>query len=402
MSLESVFKVWLAAMAIASGCMAQGLDAKKTKELFAGTTWNSHVLWHGDGILTFEADGTLVFTLGDSLKRSKWNPSGPGRVKSNDGLEWMMTADKKELHLTKGDHWASFRIYYPGKEPNPAFPYVWETLAQKGIVWVKQGKEKQLKTWLFTEDGKVVYGEDGIEKEIGSPREIRDAQIQNVPGLGAEFYLIKDSDNQWVLRHGSGIIVKPMPADPKNPLVPLTGKTALGLPGIARDKTQATGAVDAAEADKLDGQLAMECEPFARIWESYKASADKIRDEFQPKFGALRPPYLESLERLKATAQSRGDLNKAKIVAAEIKRFMGTLSVPPAPEENTITEIRTLQANYNKSLASLEKDMNARLAPLTARYAQVLGQLKTELTRDGKLDEATAVSEAQERRVRKQ
>jgi len=153
-----------------------------------------------------------------------------------------------------------------------------------------------------------------------------------------------------------------------------------------------------AEADKLDEQLATTLEVFKPLWESYKENADKIREEFQPKFGALRPPYLEGLEKLKATAQSRGDLNKAKTTATEIERFKATLSVPSAPAEDTIAEIKTLQTNYNKFFSALEKDMNTRLGALTSRYVQALDRLKLDLTKAGKLDEATAVSEARERR----
>jgi formylglycine-generating enzyme required for sulfatase activity len=162
---------------------------------------------------------------------------------------------------------------------------------------------------------------------------------------------------------------------------------------IQPGKSPAAAGVSGAEDEKL----AAESEAFKAVWEVYTASADKIRAESQPKIDALQQQYAKALETLQGTVQRQGSLEKSKAVAAEIERFEAAKSVPPVPDANEITEIKTLQANYTRPYAAIEKDMNARLATLTQRYVQALEKLQTDLVKAGKLDEATAVSEAKER-----
>ena len=151
-----------------------------------------------------------------------------------------------------------------------------------------------------------------------------------------------------------------------------------------------------AEEDKL----AKTCAEFKVVWDTYKANAEKITAEFQPRFDALQQQYQKGLEALKGTAQRRGDLDKAKAAIAEMARFEETKSLPPVPDEDTITEIKALQANAIRPFTALEKDRLTRMTTLTKRYGQALEQLQTDLTKAGKFDEATAVKEARERAKR--
>ncbi|MCL1919814.1 MAG: hypothetical protein FWG50_01860 [Kiritimatiellaeota bacterium] len=80
-----------------------------------------------------------------------------------------------------------------------------------------------------------------------------------------------------------------------------------------------------------------------------------------------------------------------------MERFEEAKSVPPAPDENAIPEIKALQATAAKPFAALEKDRLARTVDLTKRYAQALEKLQSDLVRAGKLDDATAVKAARER-----
>jgi len=151
---------------------------------------------------------------------------------------------------------------------------------------------------------------------------------------------------------------------------------------------------------EAEDALAETCTEFKAIWDVYKANAEKITADFQPRLDVLQQQYQKGLETLKGTVQRRGDLEKTQAVVAEIERFEETKSVPPTPEEDTIAEIKTLQANYTRPFAVLEKDRLARMATLTRRYGQALEQLQTDLVKTGKLAEAAAVKEARERAKR--
>ena len=150
-----------------------------------------------------------------------------------------------------------------------------------------------------------------------------------------------------------------------------------------------------------EGALAETCAPFKPLWETYRTSTEKITAEFNPKLTALQQQYGKSLEALKSTVQKRGDLVKTKAVVTEMERFENEKIVPTEPDETEIAEITTVQANYLKALAAVEKDMGARMGNLTKRYAQALEQLQADLVRTDKLDDATAVNEALERARKK-
>jgi len=151
---------------------------------------------------------------------------------------------------------------------------------------------------------------------------------------------------------------------------------------------------------ETEEQLAKTCAEFKVIWDAYKTNAEKISAEFQPKADALQQQYQRALETLKSTVQRRGDLEKTQAVVAEIDRFNETKRLPPAPDEETIAEIKALQANAIRPFAALERDRLSRMTTLTRRYGQALEQLQPELVRAGKLDAAIAVRDARERAKR--
>ena len=146
-----------------------------------------------------------------------------------------------------------------------------------------------------------------------------------------------------------------------------------------------------------DEKLAATCAEFKSVWESYKENIEKINAEFQPKCETLNQQYLKSLEVLRTTVRNRGDLDKTKAVTAEMERFEKEKSIPPSPDEKTITEIKTLQTNAARPFMTLERDMLTRLSTLTQRYGQALEQVQANLVKADKLDDATAVSEARKR-----
>ena len=145
-----------------------------------------------------------------------------------------------------------------------------------------------------------------------------------------------------------------------------------------------------------EGTLAERCAPFKERWNAYKASDEKINADFLPKYNALQQQYGKALENLKVTIQRRGNLEKTKATIAEIERFEETKTIPPTPDKESIEEIQTLQANYMKVLTSLERDKRAQVSTLMKRYERELEQLQGSLVRDGKLEDASVVSEIRE------
>jgi len=151
---------------------------------------------------------------------------------------------------------------------------------------------------------------------------------------------------------------------------------------------------------ETEEKLAATCAEFKAVWDVYKTNAEKINAEFQPKTDAVLQQYRKSLETLRDTVQRRGDLEKTQAVVTEMERFEEAKSLPSAPDEATIAEIKSLQANAIRPFAALEKDRLSRITTLTRRYGQALEQLQPELVRAGKLADATAVKEARERAKR--
>ena len=127
----------------------------------------------------------------------------------------------------------------------------------------------------------------------------------------------------------------------------------------------------------------------------YQKNSDEIRQSFQPKFDDLQKQYQKSLETLKTHAQGQGDLKTTKAAVAEIARFIQAKSLPATLDENEIPEIKAFQATYEKQYSLLEKDMTAKLGDLTVKYEQALDRLMKNLTKAGKLDEATEVEAEQ-------
>ena len=128
----------------------------------------------------------------------------------------------------------------------------------------------------------------------------------------------------------------------------------------------------------------------------YQKETQEILQSFQPKFDGLQQQYQKSLETLKTFAQNKGDFKTTKAAVDEIERFQKAKTLPAAPNEAEIPEIKVFQAAYTKQFSVWELDMTAKLGALTARYEQALNRLLTDLTKAGKLDEAAAVNREHE------
>jgi formylglycine-generating enzyme required for sulfatase activity len=121
----------------------------------------------------------------------------------------------------------------------------------------------------------------------------------------------------------------------------------------------------------------------------YEKNTEEIRGGFQPKFDGLQQQYRKSLEALKASTQSQGDLIKTKAAMAEIDRFQKAKSLPASLDENEIPDIKAIQSAYVTQYNRLEIDMTAQLGLLTSKFEEALERFEKELTKAGKIDAAT-------------
>jgi hypothetical protein len=134
---------------------------------------------------------------------------------------------------------------------------------------------------------------------------------------------------------------------------------------------------------------------------TYRREYDESLEEIVLAHGAelkkLGRRYRAALEALKRTVQQTGDLNKTKAVIAEIDRWDLVQVVPARPSPQAITDVGRLQVSYHKQRASLEVDRAKKHRALIAQYDWVLEQLQKELTKEGKLERATAVQQERQK-----
>ena len=128
----------------------------------------------------------------------------------------------------------------------------------------------------------------------------------------------------------------------------------------------------------------------------YQKNSEGITQSYQPKFAGVQQQYQKALESLKAQAKSQGDLTKTMAAIAEIERFQKAKSLPAAPDESVLPEIKALQSAYVKQYNRLEQEMTAELGTLTTKYDQALDRLQKELVKDEKLTEAMAIQQERE------
>ena len=110
---------------------------------------------------------------------------------------------------------------------------------------------------------------------------------------------------------------------------------------------------------------------YASDLQTYKAAHQKreaeISQEFQPQFADIRDRYRQALEKLKAIAQDKGDLEKVTAAMQEIERFEKSNTHPPLPIMDGISDIMALQNTYVRLSSRLEAEMVARLGALAEK-----------------------------------
>ena len=235
MSIKTMFAMLLATACVCASHAQEekAFDAEKTKALFAGTEWVAkRAGWKDESVqVTFDADGTMELKLAWEGHKDdrvvKWTPTGPRSV-SGGKADWVMSPDGKEIYATgQKDAWFGFSVYYRGKKLPAEYPFLWDTLAKPGIVWVLDG-EKKRDLYAFSQNRDALWSVDGVVKQSWEG-------LHSYPFGGGQFhiwgkespgnpnvmYLIQDEKGGRILRSmDKTIIYKPEPIQPGDPLPP--------------------------------------------------------------------------------------------------------------------------------------------------------------------------------------
>lgn len=121
---------------------------------------------------------------------------------------------------------------------------------------------------------------------------------------------------------------------------------------------------------------------------------DVYRQELQTKQEALYKPisdlnelYRKNLEALKKRHQQSGDLDRVLAVDAEIKAIGTDEKVDPASDG----ELRQLQNTYTEAKEARSEALEKEFSNLVHDYLEKLEKLQSDLTREGKMEDAVAV-----------
>lgn len=127
--------------------------------------------------------------------------------------------------------------------------------------------------------------------------------------------------------------------------------------------------------------------------ETYEKKLEEITLAHSTKTDEMNARYLKYLRTLGTSVQKQGELDKVKAVTKEIERFIKAKTVSKDVSKDTFPDLKKLQQSYITHAKSLELGKAKQVISLAEKYDRSLGRLEKELTRAGKLDDATAVQD---------
>jgi len=109
-----------------------------------------------------------------------------------------------------------------------------------------------------------------------------------------------------------------------------------------------------------------------------------------------RPTYLNDLRALQVKLQKEGDLDGWTDIKAEMTRFQQEESIT-ASDLSARQDVAALQAKYIDAPGQAALDKSRKVIALSDKYLAKLASLQTDLTKQGKIDEALLVNEETKR-----
>jgi hypothetical protein len=164
------------------------------------------------------------------------------------------------------------------------------------------------------------------------------------------------------------------------------------------------GILSPVRAGDAPGGAQTQADPYLAKLESgfqtrYQADAQK---PFELAVAALNQSYVANgIARARAAAKAKGSLTEVTALDAEKAAIEKGAGVPVEDATDTPEALKTLRGTYRTALAKISADRDAKAAPLLGLYLQALDAHVAELTKAGKIDEATKVQTLRDEKAAK-
>ncbi|NQU12265.1 hypothetical protein HQ590_15830 [bacterium] len=122
-----------------------------------------------------------------------------------------------------------------------------------------------------------------------------------------------------------------------------------------------------------------------------EAQQAELEQQLLQRFDQLKKDCAVALGRLQNAYQSKGDLEGVLAVRAEQRRLQGGLGAAPASNQQTPSELRSLQEAYQQAQDRILQDQQTKVDEMLRAYVRSLKELQRTLTTQGDLDGAVAV-----------
>lgn len=136
-------------------------------------------------------------------------------------------------------------------------------------------------------------------------------------------------------------------------------------------------------------------DPLPKLQALYRSEMERIEADSRKEKEAAA--YGRILERVSDQLARSGDLEGVLAVKAERARLLKEKTIPTDASADLPPAIREARASHRRRLDEVEFDRFKRIATLAEQYTARLDALKTQLTRDGKIERATAVKSEADR-----
>ncbi len=127
-----------------------------------------------------------------------------------------------------------------------------------------------------------------------------------------------------------------------------------------------------------------------------KAAMEGKVAELTESIHAFQTRYEEELRKLETATQTAGDFEALLQIRQEIASFR-TGAEPPKGAYEGIPKLQSLRKTYTENLSRLHREAEPKVGKVYEIYGEELVKLKTELTRQNKVEEALGVAEEEKR-----
>ena len=139
--------------------------------------------------------------------------------------------------------------------------------------------------------------------------------------------------------------------------------------------------------------LAEENDPFQTLSTRYATSQLNLRNHYLDRSQNLNLDYAAALEKMLTQAQMNGEIDRLDALLEEQQRYNRTGKPIDPMDRSILVDLHLLQKEFHEKSEVLEQSLARAVLTLASRYQRMLEQMKTDLTRSVRLDEAVEVKE---------